>query len=328
MTGTENSSAGARSLQTVDLLLLVYLGVVSIVAVVRLGNQATTWWLLLAHGLFGVLLALLARPGVGKPGRTIHAIYPLFLLPALYGELDLLHPGHGAVYDHVVQGWEQFVFGAQISRQWWQAAPSHFWSAVLHAAYLSYYFIVSLPALYLAWRGDLAAVRRFVLVVMTTFIFCYLIFLFFPVAGPYYTFPRPAAWFTDNGPARLVYRALAAGSSFGAAFPSSHVAAALAATLVAGRISPRMGLALFVPTLLLTVGVVYCQMHYGIDALAGLVVGATVAWAVISVGEHKKTLAVSGCSTSESDSRLPLTLFFLPHTPYCTVSFAFIPRAR
>ena len=78
----------------------------------------------------------------------------------------------------------------------------------------------------LCLAGDLAAVRRFVLVVMATFIVCYLVFLFFPVAGPYYQFPRPAAWFTDNLPARLAYQALASGSSYGAAFPSSHVAAA------------------------------------------------------------------------------------------------------
>jgi membrane-associated phospholipid phosphatase len=32
--------------------------------------------------------------------------------------------------------------------------------------------------------------------------------------------------------------------------------------------------------MLMTVGVVYCQMHYGVDALAGLIVGLTVTYAV------------------------------------------------
>jgi len=179
-----------------------------------------------------------------------------------------------------VQRWELLVFGTQISRQWWQTAPSTFWSTVLHGAYLSYYFIVAAPALYFAWRGDLHAVRRFVLVVMATFIVCYLVFLFFPVAGPYYQFPRPSPWFIDNLPARLAYKVLASGSSYGAAFPSSHVAAALAATIAAAQTSRRLGFLLLVPTVLLTVGVVYCQMHYGVDALAGLAVGALVTWAV------------------------------------------------
>jgi membrane-associated phospholipid phosphatase len=290
MSARARSLPGAGSLQAVDVLLLVYLAVVSVVAVIRLGNQPVTRWLLLAHGAFLLLLGLLSQPGLGRVGKTIRTIYPLFMLLALYGELDLLNPKTLPVYDRVVQGWENFLFGSQISREWWQAAPSRFWSTLLHAAYLSYYFIVAIPGVYLAWRGQLIALRRYVLVVMTTFILCYLIFLFFPVAGPYYAFPRPAPWFTDNGPARLAYRVLATGSSFGAAFPSSHVAAALTATLAAGRISQRAGLILFIPTLLLTLGVVYCQMHYGVDALTGLVLGAAVAWAFtkIPVTENKK----------------------------------------
>jgi membrane-associated phospholipid phosphatase len=128
-------------------------------------------------------------------------------------------------------------------------------------------------------------VRRFVVVVIATFVLCYLFFIFLPVAGPYYEFPRPAAWFIANVPARLAYDALATGSSYGAAFPSSHVAAALAATLAAARVSSRLGLLLFIPTLLLTVGVVYCQMHYGVDALAGLAVGGIVV-AVVGTGKE------------------------------------------
>ena len=267
-------------LRAVDLLLLAYLAVVSIVAAFRAAHAPECWWLLLAHALVVVLVYLVTRPGLGPVGKTIREIYPLLLLPALYSELDILNSVAVPVHDLLVRRWELLLFGGQISRDWWQAAPSRFWSTVFHAAYLSYYLIVSAPALYFAWRGDLQAVRRFVLVVIATFVICYLVFIFFPVAGPYYEFRRPAAWFTDNLPARLTYEALASGSSYGAAFPSSHVAAALAATLAAWRASRRLGLILLVPTMLLTVGVVYCQMHYGVDALAGLAVGAGVTWAV------------------------------------------------
>jgi membrane-associated phospholipid phosphatase len=180
----------------------------------------------------------------------------------------------------LVQQWELALFGRQVSRTWWQDAPSRFWSTVLHAAYFSYYFIITVPAAFFLWRGDLASVRRFVLAVMTTFVLCYLAFLFFPVAGPYYVFPRPAAWFIDNPAARLVYDTLAEGSSYGAAFPSSPVAASVAAAVMAALGSRRLGLLLLAPTLLLMVGVVYCQMHYGVDALAGLAVGGLVALGV------------------------------------------------
>jgi membrane-associated phospholipid phosphatase len=276
------SAAEARPdpIRAVDLLLLSYLAVVSLVAVFRAPGAPQCWWLLLAHALVVVLVYLVTRPGLGPVGRTIREIYPLLLLPALYSELDILNSVPVAVHDPLVQQWEQLLFGSQISREWWQAAPSRFWSTILHSAYLSYYLIISAPALYFAWRGDLPAVRRFVLVVITTFVICYLVFIFFPVAGPYYEFARPAAWFTNNLPARLTYEALAGGSSYGAAFPSSHVAAALAATLAAARSSPRLGLLLAIPTLLLTIGVVYCQMHYGVDAIAGLGIGALVTWMV------------------------------------------------
>jgi membrane-associated phospholipid phosphatase len=268
------------TLQAVDLILLGYLAIVSVVALRRAPSHPECWWLLGAHALFLALLVLITRPQPGRLGRTLREIYPLLLLVGLYGELDVLNGLGATVHDAAVQRWELALFGAQVSRDWWQAAPSRFWSTVLHGAYFSYYLVVTLPALYFVCRGDLRAVRHFVLVVIATFVICYLVFIFFPVAGPYYLFPAPAAWFTDNLPARLVYRTLENGSSYGAAFPSSHVAATVAAALAAKRQSTRLGLLLLVPTALLAVGVVYCQMHYGVDAIAGLLVGVTVAWAV------------------------------------------------
>jgi membrane-associated phospholipid phosphatase len=270
----------ALGLRPVDLLLLGYLAVVSVVAAGRLDRVPECWWLLLAHALFVVLLVLLTRPNLGTFGRAVREVYPLLLLLGLYSELDVLNgAGAVAVHDAVVQRWELAVFGGQVSAEWWRQMPSRFWSALLHAAYFSYYIILITPAFYFALRRDLASLRHFVLVVMTTFVVCYLVFIFFPVAGPYYEFPRPAAWFTDNVFARLVYETLATGSSYGAAFPSSHVAATVAAAISSANGSRRFGLALVIPTVLLTVGVVYCQMHYGVDALAGLVTGAVVALA-------------------------------------------------
>ena len=264
----------------VDVVLLGYLAVASAVAIHRAGTRPACWWVVAANGLTAVLIALLWRPGLGRVGRTLREIYPLLLLVGLYGQLDVLNSGGVRVHDGLVQRWELTLFGTQVSRDWWRAAPSTLWSTVLHAAYFSYYFVVSIPAFYFLHRGDLPAARRFVLSVITTFVLCYLVFIFFPVAGPYYMFPRPSPWFLDNAAARLVYETLAEGSSYGAAFPSSHVAATVAAALAAASGSHRLGLVLLVPTILLGVGVVYCQMHYGVDAVAGLVIGVVVALTV------------------------------------------------
>ena len=71
---------------------------------------------------------------------------------------------------------------------------------------------------------------------------------------------------------------LASGSSYGAAFPSSHVAATIAATSGAWRGNRRLGMLMAVPAILLTISVVYCQVHYGVDAVAGIGVGGVAWW--------------------------------------------------
>ncbi len=271
------SSARLALVRPAERGLLAYLGIILVVGVVRLPQQSAIAWVIAAHALCGALVLLAARPDLGKIGRTIRELYPLLLLGALYPALDILN-NFGAVstHDAAVRGWEQMLFGLQLSRSWWQSAPSIFWSTVFHAAYFAYYPIIVVPLIYFVARGDLVSARRTTLWVLCTFLLCYLAFLFYPVAGPYYEFPRPPAWFVANLPARLVYATLARGSAYGAAFPSSHVAATLVATAAAFHGSRALGVVLMVPAALLTLGVVYCQMHYGVDALAGIVLAAAV----------------------------------------------------
>ena len=71
-------------------------------------------------------------------------------------------------------------------------------------------------------------------------------------------------------------KVLSGGSAYGAAFPSSHVAGMITASVMSAMGSPRLGLILGVPTVLLTVGVVYCQMHYGVDVVAGVLEAVVV----------------------------------------------------
>jgi membrane-associated phospholipid phosphatase len=259
-------------LHPVDWLIAGYNAVIVVVLLVRAPELPGWGWLLLAHLLIFALVLLVRAPGLGAIGRALAELYPLILLAGLYSELDVLNAGR-AMHDTLVQGWETALFGGQPSRDWWRTAPSLFWSFVLHGAYLAYYPILVVPAFWFALRRQLNALRLFVLSVMLAFIPCYLFFVFMPVAGPYYAFARPSGPFVETVTARWVYDALAQGSSIGAAFPSSHVAATVAAMLAAWAASRRLGLALLVPTLLLLVAVVYCQMHYGVDALAGLLIG-------------------------------------------------------
>jgi len=263
----------------VDKLLAAWVGFLTVVIAARGGVGQPTWWIIGAHALFALLLVLFARLGPrDRIGQTLHDLYPLILLGAFYTEIGLLSLDFGVgrlfAHDTVVQGWDEFLFGAQVSYDWIRLHPSVFWSGLLHAAYLTYYPIIYLGPVALVLAGRRQGARDVVLAMMVAFVVCYVVFTLFPVAGPNYAFEHPSGPVRDVWSARLVYAALSVGSSIGTAFPSSHVAATIATVGAMWRASRTIFAITIVPALLLVVATVYCQMHYGVDAMAGLVVGA------------------------------------------------------
>jgi membrane-associated phospholipid phosphatase len=271
--------------RAVDRLLLGYVGFTTVIVGWRLAAGAgdgALAWLLLMHVLLGALVLLLARvPPGARTGSWLHDLYPLLLLGPFYAEIGLLNqqvPYQSILrHDAVIQGWEAAWFGGQPSYNWIRDAPSAFWSGVLHLAYFAFYPIIILGPVLVALHRPRPAAARVILGTMTAFVPCYVAFILYPVAGPYYAFPQPTGTVRDIWSAELVYGVLARGSSVGAAFPSSHVAATVATTLGMLSASPKLGWWFVPPTVLLTVGTVYCQMHYAVDALSGMMVGAA-AW--------------------------------------------------
>jgi len=168
------------------------------------------------------------------------------------------------------------VFGSQLSHRWIREMPNRLLSWLLHGCYLAYYAILYASPLGLWLSGRRDAARRTIFAVMVTFYICYVVFLFFPVAGPRYAFDLAHNAATGVWPARAAQWLLDRGDSWGAAFPSSHVAAAVVAALCALRYSRPLGLLLAPLTLGLVLSVVYGQFHYAVDAVAGLIVAAGV----------------------------------------------------
>ncbi|MEX1184269.1 MAG: phosphatase PAP2 family protein [Gemmatimonadota bacterium] len=275
-----------------DRLLATYLLIAS--AAFAFPYRPSSWpWLLAVHVAAAAVLwpasrvgrASLdrARPAAGESTATgsgagaLHAVAdwaPLLLMPLLYAELAVLNRAvHGGRYfDELVIGWEQALFGGMPSTEWAAAMPSLRLSEPLHFAYLSYYFIIFVPPLLLFLRGRRDAFRAGVFTLMFSFLVHYIFFIYFPVQGPRYLFPHgstAAAGFFEQ----LAHRVLEAGSSQGAAFPSSHVGVSVTQTLIAMRCMPRISIPLAVLTTGLAAGAVYGGFHYAIDALAGTVLG-------------------------------------------------------
>lgn len=240
------------------------------------GDDIPGWqWLLAAHALIVTLVLLAARARrAGSFGRFLGDWYPMLLLPALYGEIGVLTLDAGFQNDLLIQQLEAWVFGSQVSYRWIRETASPIFSWILHACYLAYYPILYASPFGLWMIGRRDASRHTIFAVMATFYLCYVAFLFFPVAGPRYAFDAANNVATDVWPARFAAWLLDRGDSWGAAFPSSHVAASVVATGMALRYWRALGLVLLPFTAGLILAVVYGQFHYAVDALAGLIVAA------------------------------------------------------
>src|SRR5207245_2192155 len=251
-----------------------YVVVATIVALFAFRSEGIPgWpWLLTAHALMAALVLLAPRArNAGRVGRFFGDWYPMVLLPALYGEIGVLTLSAGFQNDLLIQRLETWVFGSQISYRWIRESPSVLLSWILHACYLAYYPILYASPLGLWMVGRRDASRHTIFAVMATFYLCYIVFLFFPVAGPRYAFDGAHNLATEVGPARFAAWLLDRGDSWGAAFPSSHVAASVVATGMALRYWRRLGLLLLLFTTGVMLAVVYGQFHYAVDAVAGLI---------------------------------------------------------
>lgn len=266
------------ALNVLDRLTIAFAALFSVAVVVRWPDDKPFPAGLLVFAAALVLMALGAprlRVRGGLAG-FLGEFYALILAVFMYTAVGVLNRAAGVSHDLAVQGWEEALFGAQPSLDWIRSASWTWLSWPLHAAYLSYYFIVAGAPLGLLLSGRRREAAGTATLIMAAFYVCYAIFAFFPVAGPRYAFTLAHNAATATLPARLTQDLLNSASAWGTAFPSSHVAAAVTAGLAAWSLWRPLGAVLLPAALLMTVGTVYGQFHYAVDALAGLLVAAGV----------------------------------------------------
>ena len=193
--------------------------------------------------------------------------------PMLYVELRWLIPGTALAHqDARVRGWEAALLKDDLSRTLAPRFHGVALSELFHLAYASYYALIYVPPVLLYLRGRRDDYAATILALAVVYAACFAAYLVFPVDGPRFI-AGPAS--APDGPIRsAVLWLLAVGSSRGTAFPSSHVAASVTASICALRYQPRVGVIVTTATALLVVATVYGGFHYGVDALAGLITGA------------------------------------------------------
>ena len=273
-----NERSDATGLLAIDRLAITYLGLTGIFGVVGGGAG-----LLIAgaHVLaIGVILRTSRRPLPGGPvGSFFRLLYPVIATPFFYKELAVLNRMFHttAFFDSIVQTWELAVFGSQISQEAIHWLPWFWLSEFMTLGYLTYYFVIPFLAI-AAWRANgVAGFHRFSVTVFLAFIICYFWFIFFPVAGPRYWYGALEGPLTEGSYGTFARNLLAAASSKGTAFPSSHVAGTVAAWFAVRLEDERAFFFAAVPVLALTIGTVWGGYHYAIDAAAGVLIATAAA---------------------------------------------------
>jgi membrane-associated phospholipid phosphatase len=276
----------ALSLAPIDRWTLGYLAYAAVMLAARFPQEDG---LRIAAGYAALGVLAVAAPSLRRRGGIaafFAEFYPLVAAVGLYTAIGAINAAAGVSHDGVVQRWEQAAFGGQPSRDWIRAAPWPWLSWLLHAGYLSYYFILAGAPLALWVSGRRDGARRVALAIMIAFYACYAAFHLFPVAGPRYAFPLAENAATATAIARFTQRLLDGGAAWGTAFPSSHVAVSLAAAGATVQEWGGPGIVLLCAALLLTVGTVYGQVHYALDAFAGALVAAAVLAAMRAAKIH------------------------------------------
>lgn len=274
-----DASAERPQPRPAELLTAGYLLVTGLL-VATLGEPPFAWWPILAAHALGIVALLLIVPRLrsgGWPG-VVRDWLPVLAPPLFYAEVAHLNQLLGTGYhDRAIQVIEGALFvsasGAQPGVVLRHLLP---WPAVgeyLHFSYFAYYLLLPLLAGALYYRGRIREFRYVVAAVLATFYLCFLCFILYPVAGPWYHLPHPSTAAIGEFFPHIVHRILALAASKGAAFPSSHVAVAVVIWLLAWRFTRRVFwiFAAIVPTLAL--GTVYGGFHYAVDVAAGTVVG-------------------------------------------------------
>ena len=158
-------------------------------------------------------------------------------------------------------------------------------SEVFYAAYFSYYVMVVGVGLALFYRNR-EQFFHYLSVISFVFYVCFLVYIFVPVEGPRVFFrelegyrlpadvqPLAAPAFPAAVKAGPFFRIMAWiyrwFESPGAAFPSSHVAAAIGTVCFSFRYLRSIRWPHLVVVVLLCLATIYCRYHYAVDVVAG-----------------------------------------------------------
>ncbi|MFN7927403.1 MAG: phosphatase PAP2 family protein [Blastocatellia bacterium] len=264
-----------------DRLTLGYLTFVAVLLAVSQTPLEKRGKLLLAHAGFALMIAAFVY---FRERRTpmLHFLsywYPLGLSGFFFEEIhSIVHVIQRGWFDAGVIQFDYATFGAHPT-VWFEQHISPALTEVMNFFYFTYWPLIPALAL-LLWMRRQQQFHEFVFALCLSYIFCYLVFIFFPIEGPYHTLRQlqtiqamPGGWFTH-----LVELVEKHGRIHGGALPSAHVAGSFVAALAAYRYARQLGHVVLLLALGVCVSAVYGRYHYVADIWGGIAVALTGWW--------------------------------------------------
>ena len=210
--------------------------------------------------------------------------------------------------DHIFAQWEQSLFGCQPSLLFSQKVPYGWFSELMCLGYVSYFPLMLITYLYYFFKRY-QEFQMTAFVMLASFFAYYVVFVLLPVTGPqfYYLavgtekiaagiFPNLGDWFlthsermaapgwTDGFWYHMLDLTHDAGERPTAAFPSSHVGVTTVVMLLALRTRSKGLIFTILPFyILMCLSTVYIYAHYAIDAIAGLLTGILLYFALKAI---------------------------------------------
>jgi hypothetical protein len=236
-------------------------------------GQPIPWSAVGTLAFIPILAVLVARLEARRPGRvssTLRACWPLAAAPVAYlAEVQILELQRGRYIDGILahaDAWLGIYQGGQ--PLWSMGGPIE---ELANMAYASYYLIPVMVGFVALRRGAHEATRLTAALTLAS-LMCGLVWLIFP-SGGYHVGGSP------QGPAfgpftALVHGLYAQHPHYAAAFPSEHVAHAVA---LAGVLRRDWGPWIWLWALGIALSTVVGQYHYAFDGVAGWAVGMAAA---------------------------------------------------
>ncbi len=225
-------------------------------------------------GLLVIVWLLAGRRARGGLAGALADWYPLPFFVIFFEQIgSLVHAFVDGWYDAWLIDADRALFGVHLT-VWIEQFAGYWLTEIMQLAYTSYFLITAGVAAWLWMRRGRDAFRLLMLASCITYYTCYLVFILFPIESPYHSLRHLQQVELHGGVFTAIIEWIERyGRVHGGAFPSAHVAGTVVTWLIAWRFSPPLGFWLTPLVALLMVATVYGRYHYGVDVIAGALVG-------------------------------------------------------